>query len=322
MSVSIVPGIQATNGAHSMRWWSDEQQLRVALAMEMVLRAWEHDWGMEQTHPVEDAVRCCMAFEQAARAGSATPANWKPVSLNSASEPACEFWWDSSPLSRPGAASVKSAAVTRKVVETELVSVLIGALFGSQSEPSVTGEAAGIAEVAAEVAKSAWADLWRRIGAALQITVATDTPSTHPDYLSTLLPAPQCFQPWSGAVLVSLHWCGQELRILLGGSEMEVFLRHQKAMPAHLAAEKGPLAPLWEAVSPLACAVRAELEPVELTLGAVKALRIGDVIELPHRLDNPLLAKTATGELLCEAFLGKAGTYRAIELLRSPPKAL
>jgi hypothetical protein len=212
---------------------------------------------------------------------------------------------------------LKSGTGARKTVETDLVLVLSEALFGTHSERTA-GEGGGIAEVVAEIAKSAWTDLWNRIRHMLQIAVGEDTPPMHLDYPPTLAPAPRCFQRWSGAVVVALHWCGQELRILLGGREAEAFLHHQKAIPLRSAAEKAAVAPVWEAVSPLACAMRAELEPVELSLGAVKALRIGDVIELAHSLDRPVLAKTATGELLCEAFLGKAGTHRAIELLRSP----
>ena len=302
--------VQNARGAHPLRWWSGEQQSHLILAMEGVLWAWEQDWGLERTRGAEDAVSCVMAFEEA----GAQLTNWKPALSDTAAESACELWWDFSPVRREGDAPLNSGAGARKTVEADVVLVLSEALFGSHAERA-TDEGGGIAEVAAEIAKSAWTDLWHRIRHMLQIA---DTPPMQPDHPPALHPSPRCFQRWSGAVFIALPWCGQELRILLGGRGAEAFLRHQKAIPPRFAAEKAAVAPVWEAVSPLACAMRAELEPVDLSLGAVKALRIGDVIELAHSLDRPLLAKAATGELLCEAFLGRAGTHRAIELLRSP----
>lgn len=321
MSISMVSKGSASPGAQALRWWSREQQLRIVMAMEQMLRAWEQDWGLSPAHAVEDAVFCRMAFEDPGEGDPPDPplVNWKPVALSNASEPACQLWWDASPGTRPVAARTQQAQA-RRAVDTDLVSVLLVALFGSPSEPLPSGEAGALAEVAVETAKAAWADLWRRIGQVLRIPVATDAPSMQQDSLATLLPELQCFQAWSGAVIVTLHWCGQELRILLGGTEAEAFLRHQQALASPPVVKPLPLTPLWDAVSALPCTVRAELTPVELGLGVVKALRVGDVVELSHPLDLALLAKSDSGQLLCEAFLGKAGNHRAIELLRSPAR--
>lgn len=321
MSVSMVSKGSAAPGAQALRWWSREQQQRIVMAMEQVLRAWEQDWGLSPAHAVEDAVFCRMGFEDPGTGEPPDPplVNWKPVALSNTSEPACQLWWDASPVVRPGAVA-RGPVQARRAMDADLVSVLLVALFGSPSEPLPSGEAGALAEVAAQTAKAAWADLWRRIGHELRIPVATDAPSMQQDSLATLLPELQCFQAWSGAVIITLHWCGQELRILLGGAEAEAFLRHQQALASQPAAKSTPVTPLWEAVSALPCTVRAELTPVELSLGAVKALRVGDVVELSHPLDLALFAKTDSGQLLCEAFLGKAGNHRAIELLRSPAR--
>jgi hypothetical protein len=307
---SMDSNVQNARGAHPLRWWSGEQQSHLGLAMERALWAWEQDWGLERTRGAEDAVSCVMAFEEA---GSHL-ANWKPAAPGIAAESACELWWDFSPVRRAGDVPLTSHAAASETGEADVILVLSTALFGAPSERT-TDEGSGIAEVAAEIAKSAWTDLWHRIRHILEIA---DTLPIQPDHLPAALPSPRCFQRWSGAVIVAMPWCGQVLRILLGGREAEAFLRHQKAIAPRFAAEKAAIAPVWEAVSPLACAMRAELEPVDLSLGEVKALRIGDVIELTHALDRPLLAKAATGELLCEAFLGRVGAHRAIELLRSP----
>lgn len=181
--------------------------------------------------------------------------------------------------------------------DAQLREALRAALFGA---PTDAGDRAGAAGVAAEVAQSAWADFWNRIAA---LGHGADTGDPH-----------QCFQPWSGAVVATLPWCGRSLRLLLAGAEAEALLppaaRALRAVPA-------PAEPLVRAIAPLPCTVRAELAPVELSLGAVHALRVGDVLELSHALDAPLLARTEGGSLLAEAYLGKAAGHRAIELARA-----
>ena len=298
---------------HPLRWWSDEQQSILVLALEKLLRAWEQDWGLARTHPAEDAVRCALACDAAPSSGAA---QWTPVALDGACEAACELWWDAAVSPRSTRAG--GAGLVRAASRPDMGAVLLEALFGSPSQPHAPSDGPGLAEIAVETAKAAWSDLWRRIGEALHIAAPTDSPSAHPDFLAALLPDPQCFKPWSGAVVVTLHWCGQELRLLVGGKEVEVFLHHGAPAAAAPAARSAPLVPLWDAVSPLNSTVRAELEPVELSLGMMKALRVGDVIELSHSLDMPLLAKTLDGEVMCEAFLGRSGGHRAIELLRTP----
>lgn len=318
MSVSMVSKERVSSGARPLRWWSSDQQLRIVMAMAQVLRAWEQDWGLPPARNLDDAVFCRMAFEDTGASGAADPlsAHWRPVALDNASEPACQLWWDASPLAGPGFTRGRA----HRAMGTDLVSALLAALFGSASEPPRSGEAGALPEVAVETAEAAWADLWRSIGHALRIPLANGVPSLQQDSPATGLPDRQCFRAWSGAVIITLHWCGQALRILLGGAEAQAFLQHHQALPVPAVGRPQPLVPLWDAVSVLPCTVRAELTPVALSLGAVKALRVGDVVELSHPLDLALFAKTDGGQLLCEAFLGKTGDHRALELLRSPAR--
>lgn len=182
--------------------------------------------------------------------------------------------------------------------DAQLREALQLALFATPSDAAAADrlDAAGLA---AEVAQSAWTDFWNRFAALAQ---GQDAGDPH-----------QCFQPWSGAVVATLPWCGLTLRLLLAGAEAEALLppaaRVARAAPP-------PAEPLARAIAPLRCTVRAELAPVELSLGAVHALRVGDVLELSHPLDAPLLARTEGGALLAEAYLGKAAGHRAIELAR------
>jgi Type III flagellar switch regulator (C-ring) FliN C-term len=287
-------------------------------ALEKLLEAWALDWGLAQNS--EEKVRCCMAFEEGHGVAHFS-APWNPVFLGGAAQQTPDLWWHSSVASRLADPSVGAAKRTRNAGEGDLLSVLLGALFDSHSEGRAAVSSVGVsAEVANEMAMLAWADLWRRIFHALKVSSVTEPPPIHPEHQPLLVPASQCFERWSGAVSVSLPWGGQDFRILLGGDEIQGFLRHAEPDPARSLDQSLPMIPVWQAVSSLPCVVRTELAPVELSLGAFKALRIGDIVELPHPLDQPLLIKTVGGGLVFEAFLGKVGAHRAVELLRAPTK--
>lgn len=321
MSVSIVSAGPAGGDTQPLRWWSDEQQRLVVAEVEKVSRDWMRDWGLAQLRPEGDEVRCAMAFEESGAAEAASCA-WKPVSPAGETGQACAMWWDARPLGRAVSPSARAGGVARKQLEADMLPVLMVALFGSASEPSATSDAGAVAEVASDAAKAAWADFWQRIRRGLLQASPVHSQALYAQSLGDTLPRPAMFQTWSGAVIVSLHWCGQDMKILLGGMEVEAFLRQRHAIAPARTVPHAAVVPVWEAVSALPCTVRAELEPVELSVGTIKGLRVGDVIELSHPLDRPALARTAAGELLCEAYLGKAGAHRAIELMRSPAGSL
>lgn len=318
MSVSRNSDVQPSTRPAPLRWWSSKQRQLLVSAMEKLLEAWALDWGLAQNS--QEAVRCCMAFEEGhGVAHSSAP--WNPVFVSGAAQQTPELWWHSSVATRLGDLSVGAEKRTRNAGEGDLLSVLLGALFDSHSEGKEAKSTVGVsAGVANETAMLAWADLWRRIFHTLQASSVTEPPPVRPEHQPLLVPASQCFERWSGAVSVSLSLGGQDFRILLGGNEMEGFLRYSESDPARSLAQRLPVIPVWQAVSSLPCVVRTELAPVELSLGAFKALRIGDVVELPHPLDQPLLIKAAGGGLLFEAFLGKVSPHRAVELLRAPTK--
>jgi hypothetical protein len=222
-----------------------------------------------------------MAFEAPARERA-----WRAA--------AGELWWD----------------IAGPLAHADALPSLADTLFGAAPEPSALLTHARSGELAAAVAADAWSDWWQRIGHALGVDTA-DT-ATRAGSLG-VPPGDQAFRPWSGAVSIALHWCGREMHLLLAGDAAARLLA--PARPPDTRADAQPLVPVWHAVADLNSVVRAELSPVELTVGALKSLRPGDVVEIPHPLDRPLVATTSGGETLCEVFLGQAGGRRAIELL-------
>jgi hypothetical protein len=283
--------------ARALRWWPASEMSRLAFAVHQALCAWAQDWGLQQPGPADGgAVRCAVASDARTGAG-----RWQRLAPQGATGPEKAIWWS---LAGSGG-------------DLEPVALLTERLFGPALEPSALPMPGAIDGVAAEVATSAWVDLWRGIGEALGAcvaVVAVEADLTMPSELMDEL-----FCPWSGAVVVTLPWCGHELRVLLGSDAAARLFAPSK--PSVTPAPAPPLVPVWHAIATATSSLRAELAPVELTLGAIKGLRVGDVIELAHPLDRPLAAKTSSGEVLCEAFLGRAGERRAIELLMPPVRA-
>ena len=69
--------------------------------------------------------------------------------------------------------------------------------------------------------------------------------------------------------------------------------------------------PLVHAMAARPLAISIELSGVELDLGALQSLQIGDVVVLAQRLDEPMLARSRDGGApLCSAFLGRRGAIR------------
>jgi hypothetical protein len=81
-----------------------------------------------------------------------------------------------------------------------------------------------------------------------------------------------------------------------------------------------PRVALPEALATLPMRLAVTLAPVQLTLGSLSSVQVGDVLPLPHALDEPLAVALA-GEpggaprTLCLAHLGKHGRRKAAQLI-------
>lgn len=159
-----------------------------------------------------------------------------------------------------------------------------------------------------------------------------------------LLPAPPGGQagglsargrgPWSGAVRLDLSlsgrgagWsCAVELAgpaaaALVASAGEGAVVDGSARRPGAVA--RGGLQPLGQAVGGQALPIEVRAGDVEIDLGTLRTLRVGDVLMLPLALDQPLpvhLAPTpgdapaADRAVLCQAHLGARQGRRAIEL--------
>ncbi|HVE52170.1 MAG TPA: FliM/FliN family flagellar motor C-terminal domain-containing protein [Ramlibacter sp.] len=262
-----------------LRSWSASQLRGLEQAWTSRWLGWCADWGVPA--PAHSAAVCTMAHASVADSG-----RWQEPSEVS---PHAGLWW---------APEVRTEGGDPR-------DTFLAALFAPDTGIDLPRQGPA-PDLAREVARAAWHDFWQRVSSWCGTggTTPADTPAG-------------CLQPWSGAVLVSLPWPAGRLELLLAGAVAEAVVA-DAGTDATVSRRAGEaLSPVWPAMAPLHCDVQVELQPVELTVGAVKGLRIGDVVELDHHLEAPLLARTEAG-VLWEVFLGESGGHRAVELVRAP----
>jgi flagellar motor switch/type III secretory pathway protein FliN len=130
---------------------------------------------------------------------------------------------------------------------------------------------------------------------------------------------------WTGAVLLRLAIGKQVLWLALDAAAVDGWLKagdHEQALPA--TGGTAPLTPLPVALRDAAVDVRVELRTVEVALGDLMTLALGDVIQTQHAIDSPMqiLVSTtggASAALRCHAYLGMRDGARAVVLAKSGP---
>ena len=136
---------------------------------------------------------------------------------------------------------------------------------------------------------------------------------------------------WDGHLSLPLPWCGKTWCVMLAAPAVSRLVAAEDTPPptaAGAAAATPPVA-LAQALAVRPLTVGVYLAPVALTLGQVQALRPGDIVPLPHALDQPArlllhVAPDAPPEALCHAWLGQQDGHMAVELApdTNPPSLL
>ncbi|SHN17915.1 Type III flagellar switch regulator (C-ring) FliN C-term [Duganella sacchari] len=278
--------------------WSTAQLEGLAMQLGSLLHGWAASWGLDgidASHASHTSATSADAAGQpsdppgAALAGQA----WLALHADGARTRA----W----IAAPGAA--RSAA--------EQASSLVQlALFGARPAAASMHDEPAVAEV---IGRAAWDDFQAvlRRGLRLETPASAGVPASSPDGDDRRL--------WSGAVLLTLPLAqaGQApWQLLINGA-----CATQLCTAAPARAAPPPAArpvPLLRALREQALPLRAELSGPELTLGSLRALAVGDVLLLPHALDQPLTLSGAGGQPVCRGFLGQQHGQRALALLANP----
>lgn len=125
--------------------------------------------------------------------------------------------------------------------------------------------------------------------------------------------------PWSGAVQIflppPLGW-----RLLLQAQVVQAWCRAQGLAIAPAACRpRNPLTSASDALAESLITLAVRLEGCQLELGALQRLQPGDVVRLQHPVAAPASVVDATGAALFQAYLGRSGSLKAVELARSAP---
>lgn len=122
---------------------------------------------------------------------------------------------------------------------------------------------------------------------------------------------------WSGSIDITFPWWGGHWQLQLDAASVQRVLTKISAdVPQPLQIPQGALVSATTALAAQPLKVTAEFSPITLTLGQIQSLRIGDVLPLQQRLDEPatLLLQTDTAYTVCSAWLGQSNGHMAAEL--------
>ncbi|RKP48423.1 FliM/FliN family flagellar motor C-terminal domain-containing protein [Trinickia fusca] len=302
--------------ARALRAWSDAERDSLARALALAVQRWAADWGVSRVpaHGVDAGVRCVAASEWARETNAAVHAA-APWHKLAAASGVGRLWWALEPASTTVPTRLQSAR-----------GMLLARLFGAAAAVGTAVGGDATSSMAAELADQAWTGCLRALAAALSFDAATL--DAEPGAVRDPVPA-DALQPWSGSLVVMLPWCDAQLALLIDG---ECAARFFKVPPARapLAGERTSAKPAATASVPVLQAVAAQrltldvaLAPFDLGLGALSAMRVGDVLQTSHRLDAPLIVHTGNTadagkrQTIAAAFLGQRDGQRAIELQRN-----
>jgi flagellar motor switch/type III secretory pathway protein FliN len=159
-------------------------------------------------------------------------------------------------------------------------------------------------QIAVSVAEDALDDLLARV---LDGLAGTSISQAEPE----ARPQAWQFHRHSGSALLKLTIGGKALCLLVPNEQLP-----SRANPLKPPV-RTPLAPLPLALTDIEVRLRAELGDVEMSLGHLVSLQLGDVIALPIGIDQTLNIKTENGHLIGVANLGKQDGNRAVEIFKT-----
>lgn len=302
--------------ARALRSWSSARRAELASRFAALIGAWSGEWLPAPADLVASArvdvlepdgawrlgagERACWAFEAPRRTGGSRGAL---VGLEGAS------------ATHTDAALPAMRAVAERMFAVDGNPALA---LGIASSPGARGAtAADGSGMAAALTRAAWADWLQRLGVFLG-----DLPLQAGADVDQAGAAPVA-RPWSGALHIRASWCGGEWTLALPWDAVAAVLGEEA--PASRGRDSTPQAGdqskvrLDLALADRRVALRVMLEGVQLNLGQIQGLRVGDVIPLAHRLDAAAQVVSADGQRVCDGWLGQSEGRLAIELAALPP---
>ena len=269
---------------HKMRWWAAGQLDLICKKIDAVNADWSKDWlANGESHSAQAKLASVSLNKQE------TLAVWRQVSGAGAQV----FWMQIPP---------------RHLEHLQDV------MFSASGSTSISSKSKGA--IGKSVASQAWEEYLGKL---------SDLLSPAQVDMSAGVPPQNLFKAWSGAVQLEMQWCGVKLVLVLNQACVEqllgpdVLAEGENKRKLLRTAPTSKLHSIAQAVQHKRVRIRVELSPCDIELGNLQQIQVGDVIPLPHGLEQPLQVKFASGEALCLAFLGTRENKKAIEVLAPAP---
>jgi len=269
--------------ARRLMWWSDRQLATLEILLDEARQKWLAAWidDVRQTSFSVPKVSCRMAHD--ALSGDESR-DWHPLSQSSEVNDENQVWID---VRQPDDGMAQLLLKSSSSLKTSsLVDALCTEAFADC-----------IAEIKTVLALPAGdASVFRRAPAETRVI-----PVAHS-------------RPWSGAVRVVFPLDDAlSIALHLGPKRMAALV---KTTGAKSGKQAEPITTLNEALAGHATRLRVELAAVDISVGNLASLTVGDVLVLPHPLTQTLHVKTEDGQSLCHGYLGQLQGQRAIELVK------
>jgi len=128
------------------------------------------------------------------------------------------------------------------------------------------------------------------------------------------IPPKELFALWSGAIVFEAISNSMKCYLVLN-SEMVNFLAKPRRKSEKISSVKPELSAVSSAIDSKKIVFPVELLGCELDIYTLQNLQIGDVIRLPHGLDEAVILKTESGDVFSTGYLGRINTKKAIEVV-------
>ena len=289
--------------SRTLRAWSPQQQRAVENILETLCKNWLRDWGVKGTDTSTVSVQTSLF--RANDAQSADSLDWVVMpSKDSAlgNRAVCWAFVSSTPSGSYGP-----------------VSAIQSALFG-ESQTRFETLKTDMDSLAVRVATQAWRNWWLQLEALTPTDDITELRSDSEAPSGAL---------WSGDLQIMVPWPFGVLALRMDGAQVAKLLHHQCPEFATKRADSAAnansqvdgiavMAPIkhtiLQALTLNVLRVRAEFQELELSLGQIQTLQVGDVVQIEHGLSEPVSMVMWDDQVLCSAWLGQQDGHVAVEL--------
>lgn len=308
-SSALMDAAEASRRAQPLRYWSQAQRCVLATQFLRLLESWRSDWFCVEGRaddPPHVAVLEADGTWSCAREGTVYWSIEAPAGSERAfAEPARDDP-NASDVSGGMAVAVRIAAAHMFFLASPSASSTKG-LAGAFNLPSHG--------LAMALAGSAVADWMTRLRGMFKVEALEDR-----DALAGALSETRA-HAWSGALRISADWCGYGWAVDVPYGVVRTLLSvsssAQKPRTSGLRASQTEKSRLDAVLADRQVELRIMLNDVQLNLGQLQGLSVGDVVPLKHALDVPARVFDFHGSAVCDAWLGQSAGRMAVELVPS-----